>query len=167
MSKRSVQLHLLRHAHAGDPAKWAGPDFDRPLSVKGRAQADALGAHLAQLGQPFDLLLSSPLVRARQTAEHIAARLGLAVVIDDRLAGSGGVLGPAGLDAILSDQGDPDRPILVGHDPDFSDLVASLAGASDVPMRKGTLARIDLDRPLQAGAGVLVFLLPPEVIARP
>ena len=109
----------------------------------------------------------SPLVRARQTAEHIGARLGLAVVIDDRLAGSGGVLGPAALDAILSDQGDPDRPILVGHDPDFSDLVASLAGASDVPMRKGTLARIDLDRPLQAGAGVLVFLLPPEVIARP
>jgi phosphohistidine phosphatase len=163
---RSVQLHLLRHAHAGDPAKWSSPDGERPLSGKGRAQADALGAHLHQLGQSFDLLLSSPLVRARQTAEIVGERLGLTVVIDDRLGGSGGPLGPASIEAILADHGDPARPILVGHDPDFSDVLARLSGAAEIPMRKGALARIDSDRPLRDGAGVLVFLLPPEVVAR-
>jgi phosphohistidine phosphatase SixA len=161
---RTVQLHLLRHAHAGDPAKWSGPDGLRPLSGKGRGQADALGAQLHRVGQSFDLLLSSPLVRARQTAELVGLRLGLPVVIDDRLAGSGGPLGPASIEAILADHGDPGRPILVGHDPDFSELLARLSGAAEIPMRKGALARIDLDRPLRDGAGVLVFLVPPEVV---
>ncbi len=73
---------------------------------------------------------------------------------------------PASIEAILADHGDPGRPILVGHDPDFSELVARLSGAVEIPMRKGALARIDLDRPLRDGAGVLVFLVPPEVVAR-
>src|ERR1700690_1352725 len=67
-----VQLHFLRHAHAGDPAKWRGPDELRPLSAKGRQQAESLGRHLDSLGLRFDLLLSSPLVRARQTAAPVA-----------------------------------------------------------------------------------------------
>ena len=47
---RLMLLHLLRHAHAGDPGAWDGPDADRPLSDKGRAQADRLGAHLVSIG---------------------------------------------------------------------------------------------------------------------
>ena len=82
----TVQLHLLRHAHAGDPAKWQGPDDLRPLSAKGRHQAEALGRHLDGVGLSFDLLVSSPLVRARQTAELVAERLALPVVVDGRLA---------------------------------------------------------------------------------
>jgi len=162
MASPSVQLHLLRHAHAGDPAKWHGPDELRPLSARGRHQAESLGRHLDGLGQHFDLLVSSPLVRARQTAELVGERLGLAVVIDDRL---GGGLGVAGLEALLADHGNPARPILVGHDPDFSELVASLAGAQEIPMRKGAFARIDIGRPIQPGGGVLAFLIPPELIA--
>ncbi len=161
MAGGTVQLHFLRHAHAGDPAKWAGPDGQRPLSERGRRQAEALGRHLDALGQQFDLIVSSPMVRARQTAELVAARLGLTVVVDDRLAGG---LGLSGLEGILSDHGNPRRPILVGHDPDFSDLVSRLAGATGIPMRKGAFARIDLTRPLAPGAGVLAFLLPPEMI---
>jgi phosphohistidine phosphatase len=164
MSSSMVQLHFLRHAHAGDPAKWQGPDDLRPLSAKGRRQAEALGRHLDGLGLSFDLLVSSPLVRARQTAELVGERLSLPVVIDGRL---GGGLGVAEVEAILAENGNPGRPILVGHDPDFSDLVTSLAGAAAIPMRKGAFARIDVARPIEVGAGVLVFLLPPELVGPP
>jgi len=162
MSSDQVQLHFLRHAHAGDPAKWRGPDDLRPLSAKGRQQAESLGRHLDALGLRFDLLLSSPLVRARQTAELVAERLGLAVEIDERLAGG---LSHAALAALLRDHGQPARPILVGHDPDMSELVTTLAGAADIPMRKGAFARIDIGPSLEPGTGVLVFLIPPELVA--
>jgi phosphohistidine phosphatase len=162
MPAATVQLHFLRHAHAGDPAKWAGPDDLRPLSAKGRRQAESLGRHLDGLGLSFDLLVSSPLVRARQTAELVGERLGLRVVVDERLAGG---LDVAGVAAILHDHGNPDRPILVGHDPDFSDLVTSLTGARAIPMRKGAIARIDTRRALEPGSGILAFLIPPELIA--
>ena len=163
MPGRTVQLHLLRHAHAGDPAKWRGPDDLRPLSAKGRSQAESLGRHLDALGQRFDLLVSSPLVRARQTAELVAERLGLEVVLDERL---GGGLNLADIEAILTERGNPGRPVLVGHDPDFSDLLTILTGAAAIPMRKGALARVDIDRPIEPGAGILAFLLPPEIVAR-
>jgi phosphohistidine phosphatase len=157
-----VQLHFLRHAHAGDPGKWRGPDDLRPLSAKGRHQAESLGRHLDSLGLHFDLLLSSPLVRARQTAELVAERLGLTVLIDDRL---GGGLDEAGLAAVLADHGRSARPILVGHDPDMSELVTRLSGATAIPMRKGAFARIDIGPDLAPGSGTLVFLIPPELVA--
>jgi len=165
VANTAVQLHFLRHAHAGDAAKWAAPDFDRPLSDKGRRQAGALGAHLDALELRFDVIVSSPLIRARQTAELVAESLGMTIEIDDRLSGMGGGLGLSGLEALLRDHGDPLRPILVGHDPDFSELVSRLAGAPDIPMRKGAFARIDTERPIQAGAGILAWLVPPEIIA--
>ena len=84
----TVDLHLLRHAHAGDPLKWHGSDDDRPLSSKGRGQAERLGALLAAVGFTTDAIVTSPKVRARQTAEIVADRLGLQPTTDDRLADS-------------------------------------------------------------------------------
>jgi phosphohistidine phosphatase len=165
MPNAPVHLHFLRHAHAGDPAKWAAPDFDRPLSDRGRRQAEALGAHLAALGIEFDTIISSPLIRARQTAALVAESLAVTVAIDDRLAGIGGGLGIASLAGLLRDHDSPSRPILVGHDPDFSELVSRLVGAPAIPIRKGTLARIDIELPIRAGTGILAWLVPPEVIA--
>jgi phosphohistidine phosphatase len=158
----TTELHLLRHAHAGDPTAWAGSDADRPLSAKGREQAERLGAHLAAIGFVTDLIVSSPKVRARETAELVAARLGRAVALDDRLAGP---IEPGTVERILRDAVDPVRPLLVGHDPDLSDLVATLTGAAAIPMRKGAICRIDLPRPIRAGSGVLRWLLPPELLA--
>jgi phosphohistidine phosphatase len=157
----TVEFHLLRHAHAGDPAKWRGSDDDRPLSSKGRAQAERLGAHLAATGFAPDAIVTSPKVRARETAELVAARLGCGYRIDDRLAEP---LSPAIVERILSDAGDPVRPVLVGHDPDFSELLALLTDAGEIPMRKGAIARVDLERPLEIGRGVLRWLLPPELV---
>jgi phosphohistidine phosphatase len=154
-------LHLVRHADAGDPAAWEGPDDARPLSDKGRNQAKRLGAFLAGIRFSGDPFITSPKLRAAETAEVVARPLEARVIVDDRLAGA---LTLETIDAILSDAGDPERPVLVGHDPDFSELVAVLCGAAGVELKKGTLARIAVDRPLQAGAGTLRWLLPPDAL---
>jgi phosphohistidine phosphatase len=156
-----MELYLLRHAHAGDPEAWDGPDERRPLSDKGEKQADRLGRFLAGIGFQADAIISSPKVRATQTAKVVAERLGLPVGEDPRLAGEVSV---GTLEAILRDAGDPQRPVIVGHDPDFTELVAILCGAARVPMRKGALARIDAPRPLEPGGGTLRWLVPPDLL---
>lgn len=154
-------LHLLRHAHAGDPERWDGPDAARPLSPKGRVQADALGAHLSTIAFTTDAVISSPKVRARETAEIVAERLGLTIAIDPRLGGGADL---RTIEAILDDAGQPESPVLVGHDPDFSELVADLCGLGSAPMRKGSLARIETGRPVRPGSGTLRWFLPPDAI---
>lgn len=155
-----TQLHLLRHAHAGDPVAYVGPDAARPLSEKGERHADRLGRFLKRAGFAPDLIVSSPRVRALRTAEIVALHLGQPVGIDDRLAGP---LDASTLEAILSEHGETLRPMFVGHDPDFSELVARLSGAGSIPMKKGAIARIDIDRPLSDGAGTLRWLVAPDL----
>ena len=154
-------LHLLRHAHAGNPEAWTGPDAARPLSEKGRGQAERLGVYLVGLAFKTDAIITSPKLRAVQTAEILADHLGVVVTEDDRLAGS---LDLDALEAVLAGADDPERPILVGHDPDFSDLLAELCDGANVPMRKGAFARIECDRPLRPGRGTLLWLIPPDAL---
>jgi phosphohistidine phosphatase SixA len=156
-----VQLHLLRHAHAGDAMKWTGPDDLRPLTEKGRLQAERLGLFLAAARFRPDVLMTSPLTRAVETARFVAAALGMQVVTDNALAG---YLDIEALEVLLHAAGDPLRPLLVGHDPDFSELAAAITGASDLPVRKATLVRIDIARPLRPGAGILRWLVPPDLL---
>ena len=158
----TVQLYLLRHAHAGDPEGWTGPDAARPLSAKGEQQAERLGRFLAGVGFKPDAIITSPKVRAARTAEIVAAALGVDVREDERLARSVDLVT---VEAILFDAGEPEKPVLVGHDPDFSDIVTALCATSHVPMRKGALARIDADRPLAPGAGTLRWIVPPDLLA--
>lgn len=158
-----VELFLLRHAHAGDPVAWSGPDDARPLSGKGERQAERLGEFLAGVGFAPDAVGTSPKVRALRTAEIVASRLGIDVTVDDRL---GGALDLAAIEAILAGLHEPRRPLLVGHDPDFTEIVSTLVGAPEIPMRKGALARIDAARPLEPGGGVLRWLVPPDLLRR-
>lgn len=162
MPKGTVQLYLVRHAHAGDAARWTGDDALRPLSTKGRLQTERLARHLAAIHVSVDVVLSSPRVRAQETADPIARALGMEVRLDDRLAGG---LTADVLERLLADVGDPGIAMLVGHDPDFSELVADLSGASTLTMRKGALARLDADRPLRSGAAILRWLIPPDALA--
>lgn len=155
----TIELYLLRHAHAGDAATWDGPDAARPLSPKGERQSERLGRFLASAGFRPDAIVASPRTRALQTAEIVAAALDMEVRIDARL---GEALDLVALEAILTDAGDPSRPVLVGHDPDFSELLESIAGARQLPMRKGALARLDALRPLSPGSGTLRWLVPPD-----
>jgi phosphohistidine phosphatase SixA len=154
------QLYLLRHADAGDPEAWQGDDAARPLSPKGRRQAERLGSHLTAIGFQPDAVVSSPKLRAAETAELAAAPLGCTVGIDERLA-SGVDLGT--IAAILDELGSPKRVVLVGHDPDFSEALSALVG-TEVPMKKGAIARIDLRDGLRPGGGVLRWLLPPDLV---
>jgi phosphohistidine phosphatase len=159
-----IALHLLRHAHAGDPAKWDGEDAARPLSEKGRRQAKDLGGLLAVIDEPPDLFITSPKVRAVQTAELVAKamRNRVKVVVDERLAG---VLDPVTVNAILDAAGNAFRPCIVGHDPDFSQLLGEFIGTAPIPMRKAALARIDFaGDDVADGQGTLRYLMPPELV---
>lgn len=161
--KGPVSLHLLRHADAGDPEKWQGDDAARPLSEKGVRQAERLGRHLARIGFEPDAILSSPNVRALQTAEIVGRALGVSATVDDRLAGS---VDAGSIEGLLREAGSPRRPVLVGHDPDFSELLAELTGAPDLAMKKGALARVDLAEGVRPASGVLRWLLPPDLLPR-
>jgi phosphohistidine phosphatase len=156
-----VELHLLRHAHAGNPAAWEGPDDVRPLSTKGEKQAERLGRFLASVGYLPDVIVTSPKLRAAQTAEIVAKALGIEIKVDERLAGG---LDLVTIEAILFDLKEPLRPVLVGHDPDFSEILATLVGAPRLEMKKGAFARVDSDRPLKPGEGRLRWLVPPDLL---
>ncbi len=158
-----MELGLLRHAHAGDPESWDRPDDLRPLSDKGRQQSDRLGRLLAAAGFSPDLVLTSPRVRARETADLVADRLGVHVRVEPRL---GDYLDLATVDSILDEAGRPIRPILVGHDPDFSDLLGSLTASPGLRMRKGAFALLDVERPLVPGSAELRWLVPPDLLRR-
>jgi phosphohistidine phosphatase len=158
-----IALHLLRHAHAGDPMRWTADDASRPLSEKGIRQAERLGRLLASYDEAPDLFITSPKVRAAQTAEIVAKALRAEVVVDGRLAG--GLDAGVVTDILLVHAAGSERPCIVGHDPDFSELLGELLGLGPVPMRKGAIARVDMgSRELVPGLGLLRYLLPPELI---
>jgi phosphohistidine phosphatase len=157
-----LRLHLLRHAHAGDPDAWSGDDALRPLTRKGRQQSDLLGAFLDQHGVRPDVIVSSPKVRALQTAELVAATLGMTVRTDDRLASG---FGRRELWDLLDELG-AREPMLVGHDPDLSELLGYLIDAAGVALRKGALATVDVDMEPARLNGTLRWLVPPDLLER-
>ena len=106
--------------------------------------------------------MTSPRVRAAETAEIVGKALGIEVVVDRRLAGS---LFAEEVQDILLAAGVAQRPCLVGHDPDFSSLLGELIGVAAVPMRKGALARVDFEGHVRSGRGTLRYLVPPEILS--
>ncbi len=123
-------IWLLRHGDAED----GSPDAERSLTSKGERQATDAGRALAVLGVAVEACLSSPRVRALDTARRACAPLGVEVVTEPRL--EGGPFDARELAAGLEDV------LLVGHDPDFSTAVHDLTGAQ-VRLSKGSLAGVD------------------------
>ena len=163
MAPRSdrIELLLLRHADAGDSSAWAGPDADRPLSPKGHRQAARTARWLTSIDHRPDVIVSSPKIRATETAAVVADAFDMPVRTDPRLAGP---LGLRVLEEILLEAGGPLRPMLVGHDPEFSELVGLLTGAMAIQVRKGALVRIDVVPPFESGGGDLRWLVPPDAL---
>jgi phosphohistidine phosphatase len=158
----TTELYFLRHADAGDPLAFTGPDEIRPLSGKGEKQSKRLGRFLAEAGFKPGAIITSPKTRARRTGEIVGDVLGVEIAIDERL---GGGLDVVAIEAILFDAGDPERPLLVGHDPDFSELAGFIVGAPTLTLKKATLVRIDTVRPISRASGTLRWLVPPDLLA--
>ena len=124
-------IWMLRHGDAEDGG--GKPDSERELTEKGRRQSADAGAALKALGVELDACLSSPKVRARQTAELASEAHGAEVELRERLAG--GDFDPLELAASRGEV------LLVGHEPDFSRAVALVTGAR-VRFRKGGVTAI-------------------------
>ena len=122
---------MLRHAEAEDGT----PDAQRPLTSKGEEQSRAAGAALNALGVRLDACVSSPKVRALDTARIACEQLDVDVREDERLAG--GPFDPREVAAGLGD-----HVMLVGHEPDFSLALHRMTGAQ-VRMKKAGLAAVD------------------------
>ena len=155
-----VRIHLLRHAHAGNAFEWIGDDDLRPLTDKVRRQCQRLGAFLEEHAVRPDVIGSSPTVRAAQTADIVAGLLGMTVKSDQRL-GEG--FGKRELWALLDETGAREI-MLVGHDPDFSTLLAYLIDTAGIGMKKGAMATVDLHTKLGDGEGELRWLVPPDLL---
>ena len=112
-------VFLVRHAHS-DPGD---PDELRPLSARGSEEARLLGARLAEHETPPVVVVSSPLLRARQTADAIALATGAAVRVDARLAPGASADSLEG--AVALEVG----PVAcIGHQPDCSEIALALTG---------------------------------------
>ena len=159
----ALSLYLLRHADAGDPGAWSGDDAKRPLSPKGVRQSERLGRHLAAIRFSPDAILTSPKLRALQTAEIVGRALGREPAIDERLANGVDV---RAVEEVLTTAGRPRTCVLVGHDPDFTDLLRELSAAQNVSMKKGAIARIDFDDGVRADGGDLRWLIPPDALPK-
>ncbi len=124
-------IWLLRHGDAAD----GSPDAERPLTERGTEQSRTAGAAMAALGISLDACLSSPKVRAAETARLACEALGVEPVVELRLEG-----GPFDPEELALEHGE--EVLLVGHDPDFSMAVHTSTGAQ-VRMKKGALAGVD------------------------
>jgi phosphohistidine phosphatase len=125
-----VRLFVVRHAEAA-PGE---PDELRPLTDAGRAAARALGEVLA--AERLDAVVSSPLLRARETAEAIARAAGLEPATDERLA-------PGATAEDVRAVAHGDRVVVVGHQPDCSEIVLALTGR-EVSFAPGAMHEVEL-----------------------
>lgn len=153
----SRQLWLLRHGEAEDHG--VRPDAERRLTQRGEAQSTAAGKALSVLGLDFAAVFTSPKVRARDTAALACEQLGATPIEQIVLAGSFDrsdaleLLGVAEADQ---------RVLLVGHEPDLSQLVYDLCGAR-VDFKKGGVAAMRMEG--TAAAELIVLLRPRELAA--
>jgi len=158
-----MKLYFLRHGQA-DRSAWMGTDFERPLTQEGMENMAKEADAIQQLDLRLDAILTSPLVRAYQTAEIVARRLNILdlLVIDERLEPG---FGTSDLKEILEEYPQANEIMFVGHEPDFSETIRYLIGGGNILCKKGSLARIDLSdaSPL---IGELVWLIPPMVLLR-
>jgi phosphohistidine phosphatase len=157
-----MELYFLRHGPAGAREAWDGDDADRPLTDRGRELTRRVATRLAATGLTLDVVVTSPYVRALQTAEIAAEALGSAAPETDELLRPGFDL--RGLAAILQRHAGVQRLMLVGHEGDFSSAIGQLVGSADLVLRKSGVAMVELPDPA-VPRGTLRWLAPPLLLA--
>ena len=156
-------LMLLRHAIAED-ASASGRDEDRRLTGEGKRKLREVAAGMRALDLPVELVLTSPLIRAVETAEIVADAFGSAEDVETTSALSPGA-GPDAVIAALRDVGRPSGIVLVGHEPDLAALASTLLTGTPslvhMAFRKAGLAGIVVASLPPRSAGALEFFLSP------
>ncbi len=157
-----MKCYFLRHGIAVEPQSWSGTDFNRPLTREGRERLEREAKAIEGLQLDLECIVTSPLLRAKQTAEIVAQRLALRrkIVEDPRLAGGFNL---ERLAAILSAQPGDAGILLVGHEPSMSLTIGRAIGGGSLELKKAALAGVEIeDR--ASGSGVLLCLIPPKVL---
>lgn len=154
-----MQLLFLRHGSAEPKNDWLGDDEHRPLTTEGRLVVTDLACSVPRLKTHPILILTSPFLRAQQTAEIVAECLGAQdkVLTDRRLAPGFGL---KQLEKILRDYPDASVLMLVGHEPDLTDIVRALTGGGRLSIRKGGLAQVELPDPKTMKGKLIALLIP-------
>jgi phosphohistidine phosphatase len=162
-----MDLYLVRHAVAFDfdPAQWPD-DSQRPLTPEGQKRFRRAARGLRELAPSVDLVLSSPWVRAWQTAEILESVAWWPKPVACDALGAGHA--PAQVLQALQPSGSYSAIALVGHEPDLHALVSYLltadASHAQVEMKKGGVACLEVGEGLRPGAALLHWLLPPKVL---
>jgi phosphohistidine phosphatase len=163
-----MNLFILRHASAGSPRANPLLDLKRPIDKDGKTQCLQLAHVLNALKLNFDLVVSSPLKRAQQTAQLVATETGYEqkLVISNALAPAATF---AQFQRLLRDSSASENILVVGHNPNLTQFLGQLLGVganADAPgtprvrLRKGSLARVNLQR----NTAVLQSLIDPRVV---
>ncbi|MFN0055565.1 MAG: phosphohistidine phosphatase SixA [Planctomycetales bacterium] len=157
-----MQVWLVRHAIAAEITEFPGPDSERPLTEKGKKQFRQFGAWLEEQGVRPDAVLTSPLVRAVETAELLRKALGLkktAVTQSPEL--SPGVIPQT---ALQQAQGASLPSIaLVGHEPDLSGALSAFIGGGRIAFGKGCIAAVEFGENPTLGTGQLLWFVGPRL----
>jgi len=160
-----MEVILLRHAKAEnrDPNTWPDDDL-RPLTAEGRAEQRAAARAMKKMGIKFDFLVTSPLLRARETADIVAGayRWSEPPQVSEELGHGYAVAAVVKLLAKFP----PDASVaLVGHEPDFSHLAGALisrSGDVTIAFKKSGVMGIEFEGQAEAGKGTLLFHLKPS-----
>jgi phosphohistidine phosphatase len=157
-----VILYFLRHGRAEHTA--GKEDGDRRLTEEGQAQLRGAAPLWKRLNLRPHLILTSPLVRAVETAELLVVGLGSkhAPVIDHRLSPGAGWPEMA---QAMADRPPAQRVLFVGHNPDMTSVVELLTGAESIRLRPGGLACVEFPGTPEPGQGELAWLLDPDLYA--
>jgi phosphohistidine phosphatase len=155
-----LKLWLARHGEAADQ-DTVQSDFSRVLTETGRRQVSELTRWIIQREQPPELILHSPLVRAQQTAEAVAAAIGddsIVVRVENALAPG------VDLDELLRRVSSTvvERILCVGHQPDMSRCLAGMIGGGDIQYSPGTVAGIEFPGPIIRHGGRLRWVVKPN-----
>jgi phosphohistidine phosphatase len=149
-----MKLYFLRHGEADWPG-WKKPDDERPLTKRGKREMREVAKFLARLKVRPDLIVTSPLPRASQTAKIAAEHLKAKLRVDELLAPG---FGMRELRTVLK-RHHSKVLMLVGHEPDFTNIISELTGAS-LKLSKGGVALLDIDP--ESEEGRLLWLFPPK-----
>lgn len=161
----TIELYLVRHAVAAERGPKYPDDRLRPLTPGGSRKFAAAVPGLIELGVTIDFVLTSPLVRARETAILLASGLKPKPAVAEIEALAPGGRPQAINDAIRAHAKKNRRLALVGHEPDLGELAARLLGArGSVEFKKGGVCLIDADGATPTGPGTLRWMLTPKAL---